>query len=195
MLVDVGVGTYTAKTFSAERYSIWTCQSSYHNLPEINGIGQQAGRRYRASSVDVSLSAEHAQLGLDLAAAYPAGVLRWSRTARLDRGTASVTIVDEWELAEPATVVFNLMTPASVRISSAARLELTVGERMLAVQHDPAFAVTVDDLTLTDPKLTGVWGGVLRRIRLTRSAADAGRTGRHRIELSATHMRSAEVPA
>jgi len=43
MLIDAGVGTYTAATFGANRYSIWTMQSAYHNLPTVNGIMQQAG--------------------------------------------------------------------------------------------------------------------------------------------------------
>ncbi|MCG8499689.1 MAG: heparinase II/III-family protein, partial [Firmicutes bacterium] len=32
VFIDVGVGTYTAKTFSNKRYEIWTMQSEYHNL-------------------------------------------------------------------------------------------------------------------------------------------------------------------
>ena len=33
MIIDVGVETYTKKTFSSERYEIWTMQSAFHNLP------------------------------------------------------------------------------------------------------------------------------------------------------------------
>jgi hypothetical protein len=32
-IIDVGVETYSTKTFSASRYDIWTMQSGYHNLP------------------------------------------------------------------------------------------------------------------------------------------------------------------
>ncbi len=32
-LIDLGVETYSAKTFSNRRYEIWTMQSGYHNLP------------------------------------------------------------------------------------------------------------------------------------------------------------------
>src|SRR5699024_10175363 len=35
-IVDAGVGTYTAKTFSSQRYEIWTMQSLFHNLPVVN---------------------------------------------------------------------------------------------------------------------------------------------------------------
>ena len=36
VIIDVGVETYTKKTFSSQRYEIWTMQSQYHNLPTIN---------------------------------------------------------------------------------------------------------------------------------------------------------------
>ena len=32
-IIDLGVGTYTQKTFSDKRYEIWTMQSQFHNLP------------------------------------------------------------------------------------------------------------------------------------------------------------------
>ena len=40
VLVDPGCGVYTRKTFSSERYQIWTMQSGWHNLPEVNGFEQ-----------------------------------------------------------------------------------------------------------------------------------------------------------
>ncbi|WP_425476307.1 hypothetical protein [Paraflavitalea speifideaquila] len=51
VLIDAGVGTYTRQTFSSERYTIWTMQSNYHNLPLINGVPQQFGARYRSANV------------------------------------------------------------------------------------------------------------------------------------------------
>ena len=50
-IIDVGVETYTAKTFSAQRYDIWTMQSAYHNLPTVNGVMQGAGREFAARDV------------------------------------------------------------------------------------------------------------------------------------------------
>src|SRR6185437_533365 len=46
IVIDVGVGAYTAKTFSSDRYSIWTMQSAYHNLPTVGGVMQHAGDTY-----------------------------------------------------------------------------------------------------------------------------------------------------
>ncbi len=49
-LVDIGRETYTAKTFSSQRYEIWTMQSQYHNLPKINGVDQKDGRNFVATN-------------------------------------------------------------------------------------------------------------------------------------------------
>ena len=60
LLIDVGVETYSQKTFSEQRYEIWTMQSDYHNLPSICGCGQ-VGRlqdlpgKYMAEDVKVSV--------------------------------------------------------------------------------------------------------------------------------------------
>ena len=54
-IIDVGVETYTAKTFSPQRYDIWTMQSAYHNLPTVNGVMQGAGREFEARNVDVQI--------------------------------------------------------------------------------------------------------------------------------------------
>jgi hypothetical protein len=43
VLIDVGRGTYTRKTFSSRRYDIWYNCSDYHNVPTINGVTQPAG--------------------------------------------------------------------------------------------------------------------------------------------------------
>lgn len=44
MLIDVGVETYTSKTFSDQRYEIWTMQSAYHNVMTFaDAAGEEAG--------------------------------------------------------------------------------------------------------------------------------------------------------
>ena len=43
MLIDLGVGTYTQKTFSDRRYELWTMQSQFHNLPTFIDEGYLPG--------------------------------------------------------------------------------------------------------------------------------------------------------
>jgi len=57
VLIDLGVETYSAKTFSSQRYEIWTMQSAYHNLPTINGVMQAAGREFQAKAVSFNETA------------------------------------------------------------------------------------------------------------------------------------------
>ena len=99
-IIDVGVETYTAKTFSSRRYEIWTMQSAYHNLPTINGIMQKNGREYKATDVSYKAGKERAVFSLDISKAYPeeAGIKFWKRTVILERGKYA-TIRDTYELA------------------------------------------------------------------------------------------------
>ena len=47
-LIDIGVESYTQKTFSPQRYEIWTMQSGWHNLPTFDGVMQLPGADYAA---------------------------------------------------------------------------------------------------------------------------------------------------
>src|SRR2546423_15565454 len=128
VLIDVGVETYSAKTFSAQRYEIWTMQSAYHNLPTINGVMQGAGREFQAKGVSFDETANRVTFSADIAAAYPAeaGVRRWQRRVTLDRKTPAVELEDSYELTqwkEPARL--SLMT--SLRVDTSRPGEVRLG--------------------------------------------------------------------
>ena len=101
LIIDIGVGTYTAKTFSKQRYELFNCRSAYHNVPLINGFEQHDGRNYRATGVTFSQTGRQTSFSLDMAQAYPqeAGVNRWQRTVSLHRNK-EVTITEQYELKE-----------------------------------------------------------------------------------------------
>src|SRR5437016_9252302 len=94
VLIDLGVETYSAKTFSSQRYDIWTMQSAYHNLPTINGVMQAAGREFQAKAASFEESANRVTFSADIASAYPAeaAVQRWQRGVTLDRRTPAVEL-------------------------------------------------------------------------------------------------------
>lgn len=52
LLVDAGCGVYTKKTFSSERYDIWTMQAQWHNLPVINGYDEPFGSEFKCSKFE-----------------------------------------------------------------------------------------------------------------------------------------------
>src|SRR3569832_768344 len=72
VLIDFGVETYTAKTFSPRRYEIWTLQSGWHNLPTFDGVMQHDGAEFAARDVRTMLADDRAEMSMDIAGAYTA---------------------------------------------------------------------------------------------------------------------------
>lgn len=186
VLVDAGVETYTAKTFSPERYSIWTMQSAYHTLlPTVDGVMQDPGFEFAARDVGYKATNGSAQMTLNLAEAYPieSKIDFWERTISLQRGQ-QVTIQDEFSLSKAVgEVSMSLVTPCVVDVSEAGVVRL--GERAIlngrvsgagTVHYDAAvFSASVETIPLTDERMGGTWGTELYRVVLTaKSPAKSG---------------------
>ncbi|MBB4120829.1 heparinase II/III domain-containing protein [Martelella radicis] len=160
-LIDVGVETYTARTFSPRRYEIWTMQSAYHNLPSFGGVMQQDGETFAARDVRVSLSNEAARISMDLAGAYPreAGVKTYCRTVTFtkDRG---IDITDICDAEKPATL--SLMV--------AIKPELVEGRITLAglgeIAVEGGGMPEVEAIAITDQRLRAAWPDTLYRIQI-----------------------------
>lgn len=167
-IVDAGVETYTAQTFSSRRYELWTMQSSFHNLPSVNGVQQCPGAGFCAHDV-VYRSKEHlAELSLDLRAAYPpeAGIERWKRTLRLHRGdgAASVEIEEDFSLTAPTDDIalhfLVALEPLSIEGGQIHLPQLSIGF------DAELLTATCERLALTDARLRQVWGDALCRLVL-----------------------------
>jgi hypothetical protein len=163
VLIDVGVGTYTAKTFSPQRYDIWTMQSAYHNLPTINGVMQKNGREFAAKELGYEQTDVSAKFSLDIAGAYPseAGVTSWKRTVQLHRGK-SLEIVDSYDLNKRAKdMTLTLMTPCDVTIVEPGKLMLKgaegqFGQATIIYDAKKLKAVT-EKVALDDERLSRGW--------------------------------------
>ena len=107
IFIDAGVGTYTARTFNKERYSIWSMRSEYHNLPTINGVDQRPGRMYAAK--DAEFDEDSGKLTLDLTGAYhaDAALTSYVRSAVIENGKAIVC--DEITSKKDGEITFNLL--------------------------------------------------------------------------------------
>jgi len=168
VLIDLGVETYSAKTFSSQRYDIWTMQSAYHNLPTINGIMQAAGREFHAKAVSFNETANRVTFSADIASAYPAAaaVERWQRRVTLDRKAPTVELEDRYELKqwkEPARL--NLMTPLSVDTSQPGAVHL--GGRYVLSFDAHELRATAEEIPISDEHLRSVWGERVERLVLT----------------------------
>lgn len=111
LLIDVGRGTYTRKTFSNQRYDIWYNRSDHHNVPTINGTTQLPGSNFKATQVSCNQRRGFAQLTLDISKSYPeqAGVNSWQRTIRLNRGK-NVEVNDVISMQKANEITQHLMT-------------------------------------------------------------------------------------
>lgn len=172
VLIDVGVETYTAKTFSAQRYEIWTMQSAWHNTPTVNGVMQSPGRQFEAHSVESKSDDGAASFALNLERAYPAaaGIQSWRRSITLNRTAATVQIEDRYQLSKTGPIELSLITTREARQTGPGQVTLAGG---FVLSFDPALHPVFDDHSSRDPRLLPNWGPVVRRVRLTAATPNA----------------------
>ena len=181
LLVDAGVGTYTRKTFSSERYSIWTMQSNYHNLPLINGVAQPHGAGYKASGVKVDRRKQ--TFAANIATAYPveAQVAKWVRGYKLKKNGLIVT--DDFVLNKAkAPNQINFLTWGDVDITTNGVVKIVAkGVSAHLKYDDTTFRPSIEKIELSDPRLSNVWGKSLYRVTLT--AKKMPSTGNYKYEI------------
>ncbi|OAS22680.1 heparinase II/III domain-containing protein [Paenibacillus oryzisoli] len=172
-LIDIGVETYTQKTFSPQRYEIWTMQSGYHSVPVISGFEQKEGRSFRAEAVTYANSADTVRYGVELAGAYPAeaGVRSWHRSLTLHRGRhpAAIELRESCSLAEPTDqVLLHLISSQMPQFTTNGIIHLHdgLGNKLLIHYDAEQWKVESEHITVTDESLTRVWGDSLYRIHL-----------------------------
>lgn len=164
--VDAGVGTYTRQTFSSERYQIWTMQSDYHNLPQINGAPQKYGARYKSSQVQFDEKKRRFTLNIANAYETAAAVKTWQRTYTLKND--ELKIADVFELTaikQPSKIHF--LTWAKPEQGVAGKLLFEKENQKAALIYDPKiFDLKIENIPQDDNRLSAVWGPVLYRVAL-----------------------------
>lgn len=199
VIVDPGRPTYTAQTFSPDRYKIWTMQSSWHSVPEIRATAQGPGAQYAARDVTPDLDSDEPGLALDIAAAYPVpGLIRWRRDARLDRRGHCVRVTEDWAVQDEnvpddggeGRTVIHLMLAGSVELGDgSAVVEAVEGADRALISWDPPQAsATVTVRELDDPWLTDVWGKRLTRLEIDVTALGPSGSFTWRVGRAAGHL-------
>ena len=152
LFIDPAVGEYTAKTFGKDRYDIWTMQSGYHNLPQINDTDQKDGKEYAAKVI----SHKDGQLCLDIAGAYPAeaAVKSWKRTVTAMK--SGISVMEDYELndyRQPARLMFLALDPDALN----------------HIHFDASqMEASIEDISgQLDPLLQGMWGPKMYRVILS----------------------------
>lgn len=161
VFADIGVESYTRKTFSPNRYEIWTMQSGYHNLPTINGLDEKDGASYRATQLTVETDEKAPSISMELATAYPLSdvAVSYRRKVTLDKASNAVTLYDTTNAKE---VILNWITSEKPIVTADS---IQIGTLALA-EYSGAELLCVETLPITDPRLQTAWDHDLYRIRL-----------------------------
>lgn len=173
-IVDAGVGTYTKKTFSSQRYEIWTMRSLYHNLPVINGMEQSAGGEFKAKNTNFTDKDGVSTFNVEIAGAYPkeANINKWERTYTLDRNDNVFTINDDFDFqAVEGKTSLNFLISTEVEKISKDKVRLSGDDVDLTLQWNASqYDFEVEDLKLEDERLIKAWPNGLKRIILNRTS-------------------------
>ena len=159
VLIDLGVESYTARTFSPRRYEIWTMQSAWHNLPSFGGVMQRDGAAFAARDVDVSLGDSEARMTLEIAGAYPpeARLRSYRRSVRLVKGHG-VEIDDrhDGDLPPELSLLFAErpeLVDGAIRLPGLAEIVVAGAGTMRA-----------EEVPVTDERLRQAWPGSIWRV-------------------------------
>jgi hypothetical protein len=160
-LIDVGVETYTARTFSSRRYEIWTMQSAFHNLPTFGGVMQSDGAAFAARDMRAEFSPETAEISLDIAPAYPeaARLRAYRRKVTLHRGRGvEITDVHDGDLSAVLSLMVRdepVLRDGSVHVGELGSIEIEGGGE-----------VEIETIEIDDARLNISWPAKIYRLRI-----------------------------
>lgn len=171
-IIDLGVESYTKKTFSGDRYEIWTMQSAWHNLPTINGSMQKDGKEYAAKDIQRGKD----RISMDIAGAYPpeAHLASYVREIYF-AGGESICMHDVCTLHSPAaapdgknasSVVLTLMLSEKPEIRSGLQTEITAGSTGLITLSSESgpIQIRIETVPVTDSRLRIAWPDTVYRV-------------------------------
>lgn len=183
ILIDLGVGTYTSKTFSDDRYDIWTMQSQYHNLPtffdkkDISAIDramdkdnslkymQHDGEEYGATKVECEFTSEKAELSMDIAPAYAYERLKsYTRKATLYKNS-HIEIKDQLKGEVSCVISFMTYEKPSISKNDGNFADISIGDK--ASMHVEGISkLHIEECPIEDNRLGIMWKHSCYRILL-----------------------------
>ncbi len=177
LLIDLGVETYTAKTFSDRRYEIWTMQSAWHNTVNFGSgfskeqddpeIMQKDGKEYGAENVRVSMDEKEAVISMELSGAYGDKRIRSVRRSVSLIKNREVRITDEIDAKLPAVLTFlTCIEPEAGEPSQSDEVTVRIGEEGM-LRASGISKVRIEKRPVTDERLRQAWKENCYRILLT----------------------------
>jgi len=187
VIIDVGSGTYTARTFGKDRYKLWFNTSPFHNLPTINGHEQGAGLKFEATDVKYSQNGPVSALSMNIAKAYPAetGIKSWRRVVKMDKAKG-IEVDDSFETTGAVnSLTQSLMTVCDADINTPGKISFTLpNHSKVYLDYDAsAWTASKDKIVLDSPEDQGLkhsWDGKdIWRVLLTYKGRDANKATKY----------------
>jgi len=173
VIIDAGVGTYTAQTFSSKRYELWNMQSQWHNCPVINGVQQKDGKQFRAANVSFEKKGDQVIAGMDLSGAYPSDALvrKWERKFMLDQRRDRITASDSYSFEKrTGRTTMNFLSSCEIRTTGKGTIIFYQPDSRpaLVLNYSPAtMTPLIEEKIMDDEKLIHSWGKKIYRLSLT----------------------------
>lgn len=161
LIIDIGVETYCHKTFSAERYEIWTMQSAWHNVFNFGEVNQLAGAEYQSKLINWKMEKEIVSMGLELSGVYPKDTVKSYMRSFCFAKEKEIAITDSFDAALEGAC-FSLIT-VEKPMWDGERLLLGEMEQLLI---EPVKLVEIDEVEIRDIKLKSEWGNKIYRTRI-----------------------------
>lgn len=180
LLIDIGVETYTRKTFSPERYQIWTMQSKYHNLPsfylreedagisapEEREIQQRAGAEFAAREVEWQLGDAESRIAMELAGAYGSPLVQSYRRSVSFRKGEGICLRDHYRGSAECRLTLMFCTePELLPGAKEDAWEIQVGDAAFICQG--VSRIEKERLPIRDARLRREWKQDCWRLLLT----------------------------
>jgi hypothetical protein len=170
LIIDPGEMNKTAKSINIDdRYSIWTNQSAWHNLPTINGRMENKGANHRATAFQYSSNENEVSVSMNLAYAYElsAGIDDWTRTYTFNR-KKGLDISDRFMLNKIEGETFvSFIALSKPQISKPGVVTFVVEGKIYEFDYrSDIFSIEINEVNTESDTQLKEWGSNLYRIIL-----------------------------
>ena len=157
-LVDIGVETYTKKTFSKDRYTLFPMRSTYHNTVNFPPLEEHEGKEFKAEILQM----DENTTSLNLTGTYETGkgLKRYIRTAFCARERNEIHITEDFEAEQ--TAVLSLITAEELKKEGK---ELKAKHFSIIFPSDTE--TEMETIAITDARLRKAWPDKLFRTLVT----------------------------
>ena len=162
-VVDAGNMVYTAKSFSAERYTLWNVRAEWHNLPIIGRYEQREGAEHAARNV--KKTPDGMEMNLETTYDDEAGVRELKRRFELHADGLRLTDEGRLQKAQQVTWIF-LLREQPVWENGQVRS----GKLVISCPEGLSFAA--EEKPVTDVRMARNWPGSLWRVKLQSNATE-----------------------